>query len=341
MNYELCYEEGDYVMSQRIGDEYDIKHYYEAEEISYNGEYTLYYDPQSDIYYDADGSIFPAESKYTDHWFKGVRFYFKNGLRCYLPEQDPSLENNKPTKKDHHSISKENIVNFLILDTMAMCQATNWNGANHPTTSWEEQLPCSFAIKSLVQNRCMFWCVNLDGHCDSCEAYDHKTGTKVSFDRIDSIRIIDKERERKNLPSDHHFQDARDTNITYLNNLYNDNKLTLYKSPSDQSIFYDPDWDVFYNHTGRFLEEMTTTRRKQNIHPGGFVKSWSGSLLMETQEHEPLALIGVDCVTKGSNLQTEWFSTIPESDNSEGMYSLEMHELLHLMIVTDGSDEKS
>jgi hypothetical protein len=333
MNYELCYEEGDYV-TMIIENVTDLNYCYEQQNIAYCDEDEIYYDPSDDCYYNNCAESFSPHNVFTEYWLKHVRFYFKDGLRCYLPEQDPSMEDKKPTKKNRRSFSTEDIVNFLRLDTMAMCQATNWNGANHPTTSWEEQLPCSFAIKSLVQNRCMFWCVNLDGHCDSCEAYDHKTGTKVNFDRIDFIKERDIERERKNLPPDHHFQDARDATSTYLSKLYTDKKLTLYKTPSGLSIFYDPDWDVFYNHTGTFLEEMTTTRRKQNIHPEGFVKSGSYSITME-KDVSPFTPIITD--------KPNFFNHMP--DNSGSMDSLEMHELLHTirsqfnLIFTDGSDE--
>lgn len=283
MNYELCYEEGDYV-TMRISDRDDLQYYYDRNEIAKWESEASYYDPSDNTHYESSGHIYDPHHSFNHRWFQRASFEFKNGDPCYLPEQDPSRNDKKPKRRRR---SNGDIINFITLGAMSTCSKTKWNEASHPYAFWNDQHPCSFAVKSIENNHCMYWGTVIAGHCSCVEAYAEASGAEFDISRIETIRISDKKREKKSQPVDHHFEEAEHVHIDELNSWYTQRRLKCLRNVNDNSgssVFYDAEWDVFFNGNGRFLREMTKNRRQHDRVPHDVVNSWAGPISMKRDE---------------------------------------------------------
>jgi hypothetical protein len=265
-------------VEERIADKQSLMYFYDYGEIAYYKSEGVYYDPSCRKFYDPAGRVYDPYKHFNTIWFEESRFYFKNGLICRLPEQKGDKQR-KPTRRGNSQM-----INFLVLGTMSTCSKTTFNQAGHSTTSWEHQDPCQFSVKSIIENRCMFWASDLYGHCSCYEAYQQKvSGNDISLDRIEIIKRQDEERKFNHLPPDHHFEDAENVGVQTLSVWYNqDNKLVMLKGGESQnSVFFFKEWDTFFNGHGKFLKQMTKEKRLNNRDPQDIVNSWVGPLAMQ------------------------------------------------------------
>jgi len=313
----------------RINDSIDLKYYYEREEIAYSEEYTDYYDPDYNIYYSRSGNIFHPHDHYNHKWFEAVRFYFIHGPRCYLPEQDQRLQDKKPAQQPPQDPDNTSITNFIELGLMSTCTKTKFNSSGKAITNWRIQIFCSFSIMSVVGDRCMHWNSDLDGHCDCLLAYDHKKGKSVDLSSTERIKQKDK---NNNLPSDHHFEDAREISMNSLSELFHKTKQLIKlrdTSDADASIYYYKDWDVFFDGYGKFLEHMTTKRRKDDCDPDDFVQSWTEPLSMKKDEDQWTKHVINQLFTDKPNAIDRIDSKVIPGDYSGSVDPLELHQMYH------------
>lgn len=264
--------------NNRINKREDIRYLYTHDQIAYWQGEKIYYDPKYNTYHYYDGCRCHVRDVFSDSWFKHARFKYVNGTPCYLPEQDPSYRFVREKSRKRSRISrrsKGDFTNFLILDTMSLCSQTD-NTNNHPKTSWARQKECHFSIKSLIENRCMYWGGNLDGHCSCVEAYLNANGQNVDTTRIENIRIGDKVREEKSrfegLPFDHHFEEARNIAVRELSRLNDIGELPCINNGNGYSVFYHKKWHVLFNGNGQFLEELTKKMRESEKSGEDFIK---------------------------------------------------------------------
>lgn len=256
-------------MKQQIYDSKGVQNFYEQGIMAYCEKENCYYDPRNGMCYESDGEEFDPATCFSQGWESGLTFRYYDGLKFFPMTQTSSRQErdkqkrrrspSRPSRNDSH------ITNFLIPDTMSKCSKTKYEN-NHPKTNWAVQMDCSFSIKSIVENRCMYWIGNLDGHCDCVEAYDYARGQTIDTTRIERIRHSDKIREEKSqfegLPADHHFEDARYINISELTRLHDMGDLPSYKNKKGYSIYYHKKWHVLFTGNGVFLEELTKKMRK-------------------------------------------------------------------------------
>jgi len=241
----------------RITNETDLTYLYERSEIGFYGAEGVFYDPEYNSYHYKNGEQFDPRRFYNDVWFRRAEFKYNNGDECPLSNQLPAGCNPFSQSGD--------IINFLEIGPMSMCSKTKNQDRNSVSAAWEDQIPCTFAIKSIENPRCMFWSSHVDGHCSCVEAYDHATGRGAYLDRIKNIKVSDEKREQKKHPIDlkKHFEDAENVSIHLLQDWNDDGTLTKVHS----NVYYYAKWDVYFNSNGAFLERLTTQRRKYDSDP--------------------------------------------------------------------------
>jgi hypothetical protein len=249
----------------------------------------IYYDPLTKEYYEQNGNLNDPHRFFSAGWFRTAEFITLTGQRLILPEQESSWGRQKDEQPE--AIRTSDVVNFVEIGIMAMCAQTDMSGA-HPSTCWENQRPCTFSIRSICNNRCMFWDIDLDGHCDSIDAYQHRQGQSIDLEKIQKIRKKD---DMKNLPSDHHFKEAKSADSEILSNWYSEGRLERIRDASNgvDSIFYDPQWDVFWNGVCDFLEEITKKKRRTGRDAEEIVQNWIGDVGMQKYDEKCMEGVGV------------------------------------------------
>lgn len=270
--------------NRRIFNSTDVEHYYRIMDIGYNKEEQCYFDPTTGMCYEPDGDEIDPEKSFEDGWEGRLLFYYQDGSRVLVKKAIMRLSKDretyrrikKPTRgKILKNRSPSGRTNFLIPDTMSVCSQTD-NSNNHPKTSWAKQSECFFSIKSVVENRCMYWDGNLDGHCDCVEAYRDKIGQDVDTTRIENIRTMDRVREEKSrfegLPFNHHFEEARKVAVAELSRLNDVGELPSITNGHGYSVFYHKKWHVIFDGNGTFLEELTILLRKSNKTARDFIR---------------------------------------------------------------------
>jgi len=286
----------------RINDEQSVDHFWDCNEIAYWKSEGVYYDPRYNSYHWTDGDTLNPNEEFSEGWYNHAKFHFKTGRLCNIPQPDPNRRP-KPQSKKRKS-RNGNVVNFIKLDIISLCIKTDFNEADNPVTSWRKQQDCSFSIKSIVENRCMYWSRDIDGHCSCPEAYDHAIGNPIDLDRIDTIKEKDRLLEH---PVDEWFEEAEAIAFEKIKELYDRDELKYINRTTGADVFYYPKWDVFFDGHGKLIKEMTRSRRKSNRDPTEFVREWQGPTAMEKQDNGMLIAV----------------------DNSGRIDPVEMHELLH------------
>lgn len=219
----------------------------------YCDDLNIFYMHSSNIFYDHHGIIY--EVRDTDHrnWISQHSFRDHDGNERDIKEKLKKSEPDDLLIENFvdHDI-RENITNLIKVDIMSLCSVTDTEG-NRPTTSWEKQMPCSFAHISLVADRCMHWRAAYNGHCSCHDAYAHKTGAEF---------LLPREAEKSG--DNAWFTEAEEVHIDEVQRWHMACDLPLYRTASNHQgeIYYYEKWDVFFDGYGHFQEKLTTFKRK-------------------------------------------------------------------------------
>ena len=259
-------------MGGLISDRDELSYYWRRGILAHNDDHHLYYDPRNDSLHDASGAYLGEPDDYFEDPSMEL-FRHENGKVCqeYQDLYSRRIKRRRSSGPERWREGRyesegfegaDGITNFLVLGIMSTCAKTDHSGSN-AKTNWEKQRPCNFAIRSVEENRCMYWCGSIDGHCSSNDAYAHKRGQK-SFSRTELVKKQEIDEERSN--PEHHFKRAERITVDQAQQLYSYNKLTeIINRKTQDSLFYYEDWDVYLNKYGKFLRELTEYKRKHDV----------------------------------------------------------------------------
>lgn len=234
----------------------EIRRLYNEGKLAYSQGEDVFYDPSSDTFLDQNGDI--VEVYLPENWQQIFDFKFSNGLKLSNTSTSNELTWTTPPRRSEDKFKPTNIVNFLVPGLMSLCSKTD-NSTPHPTAHWKDQRKCTFAQISITGPRCMFWNGDLDGHCDSADAYAHLQGKEIDFNRINKLRSKDGEKDLyKN------FEKAKKVLIGTLNSWYEEGKLEMVHNVgiAGKNLFYCKHLDVYFDGHGNFLESFTIDYRK-------------------------------------------------------------------------------